>query len=348
MGIDVRALLESAMSLSSACSAQVPPSKNPGAQLGAALGTLAQAGRNKVTFVLSKDISSFSTWVEQLIAESTGKEGKGILPVESEPLSPPATYGSDRVFVYLYTRPEAKIVSQLKGLKKAGHPVISIQVNGKEGIAGEFFRWEFATAVAGAFLSIDAFDQPNVQESKDLTKQYLDEYRAKGSLSNGSPSIQEDGIAAYVSNGFGRSGSVEELLRSVFNGLKEGDYVALLAYLTRNPKNDAVLNDVRAQILKSRRVATTVGFGPRFLHSTGQLHKGGDDSGVFVQITANDPKDVPIPGEPYGFSVLKEAQALGDLSALLNKHRRAVRLHLSDPVKGLARLRDLIKKVTAS
>jgi len=348
MGIDVRKLLNAACDMADACYSIVPAAKNPGAQLGAALGTLAKAGRNKVTFVLSKDIASFSTWVEQLIAESTGKEGKGILPVESEPLTAPAAYGADRVFVYLYTRPDKKVEAQLATLKKAGHPLISIQVTGKEGIAAEFFRWEIATAYTGAALGIDAFDQPNVQESKDLTKEFLEQYRAKGSLSSSAPSIEEDGIAAYVTNGFDKDGSIESLLRSVMGEVKPGDYVALLAYLTRNQKNDAILAELRREIQKAKKVATTVGFGPRFLHSTGQLHKGGDDSGVFIQITAKDPKDVAIPGEPYGFSVLKEAQALGDLSALVNKHRRAVRLHLTDTAKGLVRLRDIFKKIVSN
>jgi transaldolase / glucose-6-phosphate isomerase len=348
MGIDLRALLANACDMADACWTLVPTAKNPGAQLGAALGSLAKAGRNKVTLVLSNDIASFSAWAEQLIAESTGKEGKGIVPVAYEPLAAPDTYGSDRVFVHLSTKPDAKVEAKLAVLKKAGHPVITIAVPGKAGIAGQFFLWEIATAYAGAFLGIDAFDQPNVQESKDLTKQFLEQFKQKGSLADGQPAIVEDGIAAYVTNGHGKSGSIEDLLRSVLNNLKPGDYLALLAYLTRNEKNDAALNDLRAQILKSKKVATTVGFGPRFLHSTGQLHKGGDDSGVFIQITANDPKDVPIPGEPYGFSVLKEAQALGDLSALANKHRRAVRIHLADPEKGLAKLREIVKKITAN
>ena len=348
MGIDVRKLLDRACDMADACYSIVPAAKNPGAQLGAALAVLAKNGRNKVTFVLSKEISSFSTWVEQLIAESTGKEGKGILPVESEPLSAPAAYGNDRVFVHLTTRPDKKVETQLAVLKKAGHPVITVNVSGKEGIAAEFFRWEIATAYAGAALGIDAFDQPNVQESKDLTKQYLEQFRAKGSLSSASPAIEEDGISAYVTNGFGKSTSIEALLRSVMGEVKPGDYVALLAYLTRNQKNDAILAELRKEIQTSKKVATTVGFGPRFLHSTGQLHKGGDDSGVFIQITATDPKDLAIPGEPYGFSVLKEAQALGDLSALVNKHRRAVRLHLNDTSKGLARLRDIFKKIVSN
>ncbi len=345
MGIDVRALSETANAMADACFDIVPAAKNPGAQLGAALGALALRGRNRVTFELSKDIASFSTWAEQLIAESTGKEGKGILPVESEPVEAPSFYTDNRVFVYVYTRPEAKVLAKLAALKKAGHPIIKIQLSNKAQITAEFFRWEAATAYAGAFLGIDSFDQPNVQESKDLTKGYLERFRAEGNLGAGRPSFEDDGISAYVSDRGLTGGTLEELLRSVLTHVQPGDYVALLAYLTRNAKNEAALAALREDILRAKRVATTIGFGPRFLHSTGQLHKGGDDSGVFVQITANDPKDVAIPGEPYSFSVLKEAQALGDLSALVNKNRRAVRIHLTNVDKGLARLREIVRKV---
>ncbi len=347
MGIDVQVLLDSASDMAGACSPVVPVAKNPGAVLGAAIGSLSGSGRNKVTFVLSKEISSLATWTEQLIAESTGKEGKGILPVESEPLGSPDVYGSDRVFVSIQTKKaDAATAKKLAALKKAGHPIIHITVPKKEHIAGEFFRWEFATAIAGAALGIDAFDQPNVQESKDLTKQYLDTYKSEGSLSSDAPMLTEDGLSVYSVNGLSQTSNVEELLRSLLKNVRAGDYVALLAYVERNSAHEKVLQEIRQYILNTKRVATTVGFGPRFLHSTGQLHKGGDDSGVFIQITAEDKKDVPIPGEPFGFSILKEAQALGDLSALGNKHRRAVRIHLEDAEEGLGRLRDLIKSVT--
>lgn len=348
MGIDVPALLQSTLAMAAACSPLVPADKNPGAVLGAALGQLAVAGRNKVTYILSKEIASFSTWVEQLVAESTGKEGKGILPVESEPLVSPDTYGSDRVFVSIHIKPDAKVQTKLKALKKAGHPVIQIQLTNKTDITAEFFRWEFATAVAGAFLGIDPFDQPNVQESKDLTKQYLDQFKTQGHLEFQQPAFESDGIAIFVSNGGPKGQSVEEQLRLALSDLKAGDYVALLAYITRNPEHEKILQAIREQVLKTKHVATTVGFGPRFLHSTGQLHKGGDDSGIFFQITADDKKDLPIPGEPYTYSVLKEAQALGDLSALVNKHRRAVRIHLKDTRKGLATLRSLFTKITTN
>jgi hypothetical protein len=231
-------------------------------------------------------------------------------------------------------------------LKKAGHPVVHVSVPSKHAIAAEFFRWEFATAIAGASLGIDAFDQPNVQESKDLTKEYLETFKSEGEFASEEPMLTEDGLSVYSVNGLSQTSNVEELLRSLLKNVRAGDYVALLAYVQRNPMHEKVLQEIRQTILQSKHVATTIGFGPRFLHSTGQLHKGGDDSGIFIQITAEDKKDVPIPGEPFGFSVLKEAQALGDLSALGNKHRRAVRIHLEDVDEGLDRLRDLVKKVT--
>ncbi|MCG3205183.1 MAG: Transaldolase [Elusimicrobia bacterium] len=345
MGLDVPALLSSALDMSAACSPLLTPSQNPGALLGAALGSLAKAGRNKVTFFLSKDIASLSAWIEQLIAESTGKEGKGILPVESEPFISVDAYGSDRVFVALQTKVEATTAKRLAALKKAGHPVIQINMESKQHIAAEFFRWEFATAMAGAALGIDAFDQPNVQESKDLTREYLESFKSQGALTSDEPTLTEDGLSVYSMNGLSQITNVEELLRSLFRQVKAGDYVALLAYVERNEKHEKILQKIRERILSVKHVATTVGYGPRFLHSTGQLHKGGDDSGVFIQITAEDKKDVPIPGEPFGFSTLKEAQALGDLSALANKHRRAVRIHLEDADEGLDRLQDLIEKV---
>lgn len=346
MGIDVSKLVDSGAGMAAACSPTLRASANPGAHLGAVMGSLAVAGRNKVTFFLSKDIASFATWVEQLIAESTGKEGKGILPVESEPLGSPAEYGMDRVFVSISTKSDTATEKKLVALKKAGHPVISIRIKDAYSIPAEFFRWEFATAVAGGLMGIDPFDQPNVQESKDLTKQFLEQFKSQGKLSSDQPTLQEQGVSAFAFNGGRQAGSLEELIHNLLGDVRAGDYVALLAYLERNPKHEQALQQIRDAIHKSKKVATTVGFGPRFLHSTGQLHKGGDNSGVFLQITADDKKDLPIPGEPYTYSVLKEAQALGDLSALTNKHRRAVRIHLHDADKGLALLRNIVKKAT--
>jgi transaldolase/glucose-6-phosphate isomerase len=346
MGLPVSDLLENAIQMAGASSGLVPAEKNPSALLGAALGSLALQGRDKVTFALSPDIASFSTWVEQLIAESTGKEGKGILPVESEDISSPDAYGHDRVFISIQTKSNASLEKKFAALKKAGHPVIQIQLKSKLDMAGQLFQWEFATAVAGAVLAIDSFDQPNVQESKDLTKRYLEEFKTKHSLSVPSPQFRENGISALVANGAEKASNLEEAVQDLLANIKEGDYVALLAYLNRNDRHWKILQEIRHAIMKAKKVATTVGFGPRFLHSTGQLHKGGSNAGVFVQITGEDEKDLAIPGEVYGYSVLKEAQALGDLSALMNRHRRVIRIHLKHGEKDLLKLRDMILKIT--
>jgi hypothetical protein len=208
-------------------------------------------------------------------------------------------------------------------------------------VAAEFFRWEIATAVAGAFLGIDPFDQPNVQESKDLTKHFIEEFKKSGKLPEDPPKFDSAGIAVYATNGLSQSTSLEIALKTLLSEVKPGDYVALLAYLKRDSENVHKLQVIRHAILKATKAATTVGFGPRFLHSTGQLHKGGGNNGVFIQITADDPKDLPIPGETYSYSILKDAQALGDYSALKNKGRRLLRIHLHNPAQGLTKLEDV-------
>lgn len=344
MGIDGPTLLEGALDMAGACSPTVRASQNPGAVLGGALGTLANAGRNKLTFFLSKDIASAAGWIEQLIAESTGKEGKGILPVESEPMQSPDAYGNDRVFVSIQTKPSEPMKKKLAALKRAGHPVIDIVIPGKNALAAEFFRWEFATAIAGNIMGIDPFDQPNVQESKDLTKEYLDKYKSTGSLGAPKPVFENDSVAIYTQHKDVAGDSAEELVGSLLESVKPSDYLALLAYIERNAKNDAALQKIRLQLLNAKGVATTIGFGPRFLHSTGQLHKGGSDQGVFIQITAKDLQDAPVPGEPYGFSILKEGQALGDLAALQRRGRRALRVHLKKGSKDLGAFAALISK----
>lgn len=349
MGIDLEKFVERAIEMADACSPFVPTEKNPGAQLGAALGTLAKAGRNKVTFFLSKDVESFSTWVEQLIAESTGKEGLGILPVESEPIQDPSVYGDDRVFVWMHTATkDAGFQKKWAALKKAGFPTVEISLKDKFDIAAEFFRWEMATAVAGAVLGINPFDQPNVQEAKDATKALLSDYKSRGSFPSEEPWYKDESIEIYTSNGHSQASKLEDVVRSLLDQIHPHDYVALLAYLERNGENNQWLQKLRQEILKAKKVATTVGFGPRFLHSTGQLHKGGDDSGVFVSITADDKKDAPIPGEPFKFSVLKEAQARGDWQALKSKHRRALHIHLHNVASGVKKLQDTLKTLTSN
>jgi len=314
--------------------------------LGATLAEAARRGRDKITFVISPAIATFADWVEQLIAESTGKEGKGLLPVAGESLGDPPAYGPDRVFVrirladYGDDRPE----QALKALEAAGHPVVRIVLRDRLDLGGEFFRWEVATATAGALLGINPFDQPNVQESKDNTKSLLAEYRAQGKFPAEEPVLESNGFTLYADSGTKaalarggvRSKAVEDVLAGFLGQARPGDYVALLE---PTPEHTAALEALRVEVRDSARLATTLGYGPRFLHSTGQLHKGGDNNGLFIQLTADDVQDLPVPGEAYTFSVLKTAQALGDMRSLVSKQRRVIRVHLGRDVRGqLARL----------
>lgn len=304
VGIDVGLLLHRAHRVAEACAAWVPARQNPATWLGAILAEAALAGRNKATFVLSPGIGSFGLWVEQLIAESTGKEGTGIVPVVDEPLGPPEVYGQDRVFLALALEREAdgKSTAPLAALTAAGHPVVRLALADPYDLGQEFFRWEFATAVAGAILRINAFDQPNVAESKQNTKQVL----AGGQGPAAAASAAD--VAAFLA------------------AIRPGDYLALMAYLPPTPQNDRRLAAVRVRLRDRLRVATTLGYGPRFLHSTGQLHKGGPPVGHFVQITEPVEHDVAIPGLPYTFGQLEAAQAEGDLRALRGRSRPALRI----------------------
>jgi transaldolase/glucose-6-phosphate isomerase len=274
----------------------------------------------------------------------------GILPIESEPIQQPTAYGDDRVFVWIRTNAskDTAFAKKWTALKKAGLPVIEIVLKDKFDITAEFFRWEIATAVAGAVLGIDPFDQPNVQEAKDATKVLLSDFKARGAFPSETPWYKDDSLEVYTSNGHEHVTSLVDVIREVIAEIHPRDYVAFLAYIERNEKNNALLQIVREEILKAKKVATTVGFGPRFLHSTGQLHKGGDNSGVFVSITADDKNDAPIPGEPFKFSVLKEAQARGDWQALKNKNRRAVHIHFHNTADGFKKLIETIKSVLSN
>jgi transaldolase/glucose-6-phosphate isomerase len=304
IGVDVETLLHRAHRMAEACAACVPAPENPAVWLGAVLGEGALAGRDKATFVLSPGIASFGLWVEQLIAESTGKEGKGILPVADEPLGPPEVYGEDRLFVAMTLAGEADagIESRLAALEKAGHPVVHLRLDDRYDLGQEYFRWEFATAVAGAVLRINPFDQPNVAESKANTKAVL----AKRSAPSPAASAGE--------------------LKTFLAGIKPGDYLAIMAYLPPTPENDRRLAAIRLRLRDRLKVATTLGYGPRFLHSTGQLHKGGPPVGHFLQITDRAKEDLPIPGEPFSFGQLEAAQAEGDLVALRARGRPAIRI----------------------
>ncbi len=304
IGVDIETLLHRAHRMAEACAACVPPLENPAARLGAVLGEAALAGRDKATFVLSPGIAGFGLWVEQLIAESTGKEGKGILPVADEPLGPPEVYGEDRVFVSMVLGGEADtgIESRLAALERAGHPVVHLRLDDRYDVGQEFFRWEFATAVAGAVLRINPFDQPNVAESKANTKTVL----AKRSAPSPVASAAE--------------------LEQFLAGIKRGDYLAIMAYLPPTPENDRRLAAIRLRLRDRLKVATTLGYGPRFLHSTGQIHKGGPPVGHFLQISEPLEEDLPIPGEPFSFGQLEAAQAEGDLVALRARGRPAIRI----------------------
>jgi glucose-6-phosphate isomerase len=351
IGLDLAKLLRGAAMMGETCRTRAATDDNPAATLGAVMAECALAGRDKLTIVTDQKLSALGLWVEQLIAESTGKEGKGIVPVVGEPLGPPAAYSSDRVFVSIAVgEVAAETKSKLKALEAAGHPVVYRSLSDVYELGAEFFLWEMATAFAGWRLGINPFDQPNVQESKDATKALLAAYERDGKLPAQSPAAKDDPLSVYtgdVETAAG-SGSVSEVLRAHCAKVKPGDYVALLAYLEETPEIEAELQAIRTRLRDATRCATTTGYGPRFLHSTGQLHKGGPDSGVFIQITAPDKTDFPVPRETYTFSVLKDAQALGDFESLLKHGRRAIRVDLGDDVlAGLGRLRELIGSVLA-
>ena len=312
MGVDVAEMLERAVEMGHACADSVPPQSNPGVWLGAVMGRLAVQGRNKLTLIASPKVASFGYWVEQLIAESTGKNGKGIVPVEGEPVGKPAVYGDDRLFVYIRMDADPPNRS-VQALEKAGLPVVTITLRDKLDLGAEFLRWEIAVAVAGSILGIDAFDQPNVQESKDNTKKVLAQFKAKGRL----PAA--DSVAAARSRAD---------LASLLQRAKRGSYFAIMAYTARTPQSESAIAAIRTAVRDATHMATTAGYGPRFLHSTGQLHKGGPKTGLFLQVVQDDAKDVAIPGQPYSFSVLKQAQSLGDLQSLTSRRLPVVRVTL--------------------
>ncbi len=325
-GIDVATLLDRAQMMVHACAPSVPASENLGAWLGAVLGEAALAGRDKVTIIAPAQAPRFGLWAEQLLAESTGKEGKGLIPVADEPLGAPEVYGEDRLFVRLALEGEVDPSEPaLAALAKAGHPVVTLTLRDPLDLGAAFFQWEYATAVAGAILGINAFDQPNVQEAKDITKQVLSQRR---------PATVGEGISWAGQTGSTLDAAIQALIAQV----KPHDYVALMAYVAPAAETDQALTAIRVAIRDQHHVATTVGYGPRFLHSTGQLHKGGPNTGVFLQIVGDDPNDLQIPGASYSFGQLKQAQALGDYMALRNHGRRVLRVQVHDVAEGLARI----------
>ena len=350
MGLDVERFLHQTERMRHACDASVPAQENPGVILGAVLGALAKAGRDKLTFVTSPALSDLGAWLEQLVAESTGKEDKGIIPVEGEAVGGGEVYGQDRVFAYIrYTQgTDQQQEARVTDLEQAGHPVIRVDVADLMNLGQQFFLWEMATAVAGAMLGINAFDQPNVQESKDYTKAHLDTFKKEGTLSESSPLFTDRDIQVFADevNGKALTGktSLDDLVAAHVARLQPGDYFAMNVYVERTGAVHEVFDRIRTKIRESKQVATTLGYGPRFLHSTGQLHKGGLNSGVFIQVTCDDTEDLAIPDEPYSFGVLKAAQALGDLQSLTSRQRRVIRVHVgADVVKGLTCLEQAIE-----
>ena len=344
VGVDVSEILSRAQRVIHACASSVPAEMNPGLTLGAAIGELALRGHDKLTFLAPHAIAPFALWLEQLLAESTGKEGKGILPVAGEEAGSPEVYGEDRTFVLLQlkSRIDGELERAAQRLNHAGYPTITVQMGDLLDIGQEFFRWEFATALAGAVLGINAFDQPNVQESKDNTNRILAEARqSDGHLKEGEPGLREGAISVY---GQPLARNLRESLAGLFDSMARGDYVALQAYLPEDESSNRLLGELRLAIRDRLHCATTLGYGPRFLHSTGQYHKGGPNKGVFLQLTYDPAEDVPLPGEPYTFGTFIRAQALGDMLALQRHERRVLRIHLGkDPQAGLQQLKETLE-----
>ena len=354
MGLDLERFLDATDVMVRACDASVPPADNPGAVLGTILGCGAVHGRDKVTIVASPGISDVGAWLEQLLAESTGKIGKGIVPVDSEPLGAPSVYGSDRIFAYLRLEGGADAAQDaaVAALEAAGQPVVRITVNDPYQIGQEFFRWEIATALAGSIIGINAFNQPDVEASKIETKKLTDAYEKTGALPPEAPFFEAEGIKLFADarnageiEAAASAKTLDAYIAAHLARLGAGDYAALLAYIERNAAHTQALTKLRTAIRDHRKVATCVGFGPRFLHSTGQAYKGGPNSGVFLQITADDAKDLAVPGHTYGFSIVKQAQARGDFDVLAERGRRALRVHLgSDVATGLARIATAVER----
>jgi transaldolase/glucose-6-phosphate isomerase len=329
----------------------VPVEKNPGVMLGIVMGTAAKAGRDKITLVTSPAISDVGAWLEQLIAESTGKLGKGIIPVDREKLAVPETYGDDRIFAYVRAEkaPDADQDAKIAAIEKAGHPVIRISLGDTYDLGQEFFRWEIATTVAGSIIGINAFDQPDVEASKVETRKLTSEYEKTGSLPSEKPIFEQNGVKLFTDSknagALGNKNSLADYLRAHLGRIKPGDYFAVLGYVEMNDEHQAVLQQIRHAVRDSKHVATCLGFGPRFLHSTGQAYKGGPNSGVFLQITSDDAVDVPVPGAKYTFGIVKAAQARGDFQVLADRGRRALRVHLGKDVDaGLANLAKAIRE----
>lgn len=359
MGLDVAEFIHRTRSMVEACNPRVSADKNRGVVLGAILGTLAKAGRDKLTLISSPEISGMGAWLEQLLAESTGKDGKGIVPVEGEPVGRPGIYGEDRLFLHLRwdARRDREQEHAVRHLKQSGHPLIQISMADRYDLGQEVFRWEMATAVAGSLLEINPFDQPDVEASKIATRDLTQHYEQFGSVPKETAFFSQGGISLLadqenrnlLSRAAGPDPTAASILKAHLERLSPGDYFAILAYLEMSPLHQRLLQRLRRQVRDRFGVATCLGFGPRFLHSTGQAYKGGPNSGVFLQITGEDPQDMPVPGRKYTFGAVKAAQARGDFQVLNQRGRRALRIHVSAPLEeGLRQLNRTLDMGLAS
>ena len=354
-GVDVAAILASARAMSRACSASIPAGDNPGLLLGAVIGTCVNAGRDKMTSITSPGVARLGAWLEQLLAESTGKQGRGVIPVDGEPAGTPDVYGTDRLFAYIRLTSDDDDAQDAKvtALEDAGHPVVRIELSDPHELGGEFFRWEFATAAAGSLIGINPFDQPDVEDAKVLARKITDRYDETGALASRTPFVERDGLSLYADDEnraeliamAGDDADVPAYLNAHLSRAGAGDYVALLAYVEMTTAHEAALREIRTIVRDARHVATCVGFGPRFQHSTGQAYKGGPNTGVFLQITCDDVVNLPVPGHRYTFGIVKEAEARSDLDVLAARGRRVLRLHLGTDVRaGLKRLRATVSR----
>jgi len=354
MGVDIPKFLDLTNEMVDACGPDVPARDNPGVILGAVLGLAHNHGRNKVTIVTSPGIHDLGAWLEQLLAESTGKNGKGLIPVDRESLGSPENYGGDRLFVYLKLESDSDAEQDVdvEALSRASHPVLRISVPDVYNLGQEFFRWEIATAIAGSIIGINPFDQPDVEASKIATRKLTEEYERTGSLPAETPLFEAGDLKLFADeqnltalNNAATDRSLTGYLKAHLDRLAPNDYFALLAYVEMNESHEQLLQSMRHAVRNHKHAATCLGFGPRFLHSTGQAYKGGPDTGVFLQITCDDATDLPVPGQKYTFGIVKAAQARGDFEVLAERGRRALRVHLSANVgDGLGSLAAAIKQ----
>ncbi|HEV8159612.1 MAG TPA: bifunctional transaldolase/phosoglucose isomerase [Pyrinomonadaceae bacterium] len=354
MGIDVEDFLNRTSEMVSACKND-NPIENAGAVLGTILGVCQTSGRDKLTIFTSPEIHDVGAWLEQLIAESTGKDDIAIVPVDREMIQPPEKYGNDRIFAYLKLEGESNAENEAKiaALEKSGQPVVRITLSDKMNLGQEFFRWEFATAIAGAIMNINPFNQPDVEAAKIEAKKLTEEYEKTGELPDEKPFFEEGGVKLFTdvknANELSELVGAESLanyFKAHFSRIKKDDYFALLAYVEMNGDTENLLQKIRHSVLEDKKVATCLGFGPRFLHSTGQAYKGGANNGVVLQITSDDVEDLPVPDQKYTFGIVKAAQARGDFQVLLDRNRRALRVHLGEDVgNGLETLESLIESM---